>query len=119
MGIKWEDRYEQFDSLGESQLLHLARNEAASVAFRTMAVEIMLKKGYLSVNHPELAGFKSELDGKIVIEEIEHESEIHLDLGPITPDITPFTPETGPFAASVTTKSLQKPEVVHYPDDQD
>jgi len=119
MGIKWEDRYEQFDSLGESQLLHLARNEAASVAFRKLAVELMLRKDLKSVNHPELAGFVAELAPKIVIEEIEHESEIHLDLGPITPDITPFTPETGPFAASVTTKTLSKPEVVHFPDDQD
>jgi hypothetical protein len=119
MPIKWEDRYEQFDSLGESQLLHLARNESASVAFRAMAVEIMLKKGYSSVNHPELAGFLAELSPKIVIEELEHEPELDLGTEPITPISTHFEPESGPFKASVTTESLQKPEVVHFPDDQD
>jgi len=119
MPIKWEDRYEQLDGLGETQLLHLARNESASVAYRRVAVEILLKKGYSAANHPELREFVEELSPKIVIEELETEPEIHLDLGPVTHDIKPFTPESGPFAASVTTKTLSKPEVVHFPDDQD
>lgn len=119
MPIKWEDRYQQFDSLGESQLLHLARNEAASVAFRSMAVEIMLKKGYSAVNHPELSGFLAELQPKIVIEELEHESEIEPETYPIMSISTHFEPESGPFKASVTTTTLSKPEVVHNLDDQD
>lgn len=115
MPIKWEDRYEQLSGLGEEQLLSLARNESASVAFRSLAVEILLTKGSKAVNHPELGGFLAELQPKIVIEELEHETEID----PITPEITHFEPESGPFKASVTLETLSKPEVVHFPDDQD
>lgn len=119
MPIKWEDRYQQLAGLQEEQLLSLARNESASVAFRSLAVEILLTKGSNAVNHPELALFLTELSPKIVIEELEHESEIEPETHPITPEITHSEPESGPFKASVTLETLSKPEVVHFPDDQD
>jgi hypothetical protein len=99
MGIKWEDRFEQLGHLEESQLLHLARNEAASVEYRLTAVEIMLKKGHNSVNHPDLVSLKRQITDKSEPIEVEHESEIaHVE--------TSEEDNSGPFKASVTTETL-------------
>jgi hypothetical protein len=106
MGIKWEDRYEQLGHLEESQLLHLARNEAASVEYRYTAVEIMLKKGFQAVNHPDLVGLKAQISDKSEPVEVEHESEI-----------APVGEESGPLKASVTTETLFSDNNVQKMDD--
>lgn len=96
-GFKWEDRFEQFDGLGETQLLHLARNEAVPVENRLFIVEIMLKKGYQSAKHIDLKGLVDTFLGAL---EVKHESEI----SPITPEIT----HSGAPSASVTTKTMSE-----------
>jgi len=98
LGFKWEDRYEQFDGLGETQLLHLARNEAAPVENRLFAAELMLKRGYQSVKHVDLSGLVAQLD--------------HLKIDPITPNSTQEAPNFGAPSASVTTISLSEEPVI-------
>lgn len=101
-GFRWEDRFEQFDGLGETQLLHLARNEAVPVENRLFLVEILLKKGYQSAKHLDL---KSLVDRFSSASEVEHESEID----PIVPENT----HSGAPSASVTTLTMaQEPVIV-------
>ncbi len=111
MSIKWEHRYEQLSHLPEAQLLSLARNESAPLEFRLFAVELMKNKGFLSANHPDLAGLEPHL-GKVEIEEIETEEvENHyprVEIPPFTPDNT----HSGAPSASVTTLTMfQEPSV--------
>lgn len=93
MPIKWEDRFEQFDGLGETQLLHLARNEAVPVENRLLMVEILLKKGYQSVKHIDLKGMVEQLDI------------------PIPPEKDPETVSLGAPSASVTTLTMAQDTV--------
>lgn len=105
MGFKWEHRFDLFDGLGETQLLHLARNEAAPVENRLLAVEIMLKKGYQSVKHVDLRDLVAQLD--------------HLKIDPITPVLTQETPNLGAPSASVTTLTMSEdPVFVHFLDNK-
>lgn len=98
MGFKWEHRFELFDSLGETQLFHLARNEAAPVENRLFAVEMLLKKGYQSAKHVDLRG--------LVVEVEKANGPIE---GPITPESTAIEADFGAPSASVTTKTLSEP----------
>jgi hypothetical protein len=93
-GFKWEEIH--MESFGETQLFHIARNDAAKFEYRVQALELMLKRGYASAKHVELSG---------LVKHIKH---------PIVPDpiqLDPVAEENGALKASVTTLTMSEEPV--------
>lgn len=100
----FEQRDAHLGHLPEQILFDLARNEAASRDWRKAAVEIMLDKNFPKVNHPELAFF---------VQEIRQERAARQDVeAAVESAIEAPLPEASTPRASVTTASLQQPDVI-------
>ena len=102
--LLFEQREAHLGHLPEQILFDLARNEAAPREWRKAAVEIMLDKNFVKVNHPELAWFVSEIQqARSARQDVEAVVETAIE-APL--------PEANTPSASVTTATLQQPEIV-------
>jgi hypothetical protein len=126
-------RTDQLSHLTGPILRDLARNESAPIEWRKAAIELMLEKECVEVNHPDFASLLREVQQHEVAaqgkakEEVQSviESALEQPLDPIIPParvvalpidprikFKPVPPERGPFQASVTTKTMTKDEAI-------
>jgi hypothetical protein len=88
----WDDRFAHLGGLPDHILLdQIARNEAASHAYRKYAVELLVSRKSPKAKHPELQQFVDELE---------------IELDGIQFDFPAPEPGPGPLVASVTTSTL-------------
>jgi hypothetical protein len=93
---------EQIQHLPGAVLFSLARNPSASLDFRKAAIQLMIEKGCYQVNDPELA---------LLVHEVRQSQEARSEVEAIVESaIEEEIP--GPFRASVTTKTMQQPEII-------
>lgn len=99
----WDDNREHLKSFPDHILLDIARNDAAELRYRLLAVELLQRMKSPRANHEDIRHLVRELD--IEMEGVQTEFEF-----PIT------NVPAGPLSCSVTTATLYGEEKVEIPE---